>query len=152
MLELLIFGGTLLTTLAGYAIGRKTAPAPEEKDTSFICPYCQNVVTGFKELDLIHHVTCIGKSQADLEAEAKKPKKTYADEYFVRWGTRYRKPGENFDAYNYNVNTGSWWVHSWELYRNGEKIESGSAKTKNVGETKAQEAIDFDEYQRRTSA
>lgn len=153
MLELVfIFGGTLLTTVGGYAIGRKTAPQEaDEVDTSFICPYCQNVVTGFKELDLIHHVTCIDKSKADLEAEAKKPKRqNKKDEYFIKWGTRERNAGEAFDLFNYTSSTNSWWVHTWELYRNGKKIDSGSSKDADYAKKMVKQSQEFDEHQRRT--
>lgn len=155
MIETLVAAGifTLVGSVGAYhAATRKVARVEtpiESLDKSFICPYCENVVTGFKELDLIHHVACIGKSQADLEAEAKKPKKN-KDEYFIKWGTRYRRAGENFDLFNYNSDSGSWWVHTWELYRNGEKIDSGASKDADYAKKMVKQAQDFDEHQRRT--
>ena len=156
LIELAILGGSVLVSGGGaFFAGRKVSDdetLPPSKD--FVCPYCTNIVTGFKELDLIHHVSCIGKSESDLAAQASKPKIVEGkDEYF----TTYTKHTTNWDG-QYNSKY-AWTRHSTEIhsrvafvvFRNGKEIADGSHPTKDGADSNATEQIDLDKHKRRTA-
>jgi len=152
-IELAVLSGSVMVSAGAFFAGRKTndsnATSPSK---DFICPYCINLVTGFKELDLIHHVSCIGKSDADLEAEAKKPKvPATKDEYF----TTYSKHTTNWNG-QYNSKY-AWTRHSTEshsrvgfvVFRNGTEIANGSHPNKDGANGNATQHIDLDKHMRR---
>lgn len=147
ILELAIFGGTIFASAGGYFLGRKTSPEVTDPDKDFICPYCDNVVTGFKELDLIHHVSCIGKSEADLAAAEKKAAVKKNDEYYC------------VERHEREINRGSgtgwqyrnYWYHrsTIEIYRNGDHIDTVRAGSAAEAQALANQHIALDMHKRK---
>lgn len=155
MIEILLaMVGPSFGLASGYFLfRRKPEDSGVEPLNSLVCPYCQNVITGFKELDLIHHVACIGKSKADLEAEAKKPKSA-KDEYLIttdrlrcNWDHKYRNPSKPWVYVAHDT----YQCFEYVLYRNGTDIAKGWSETAENARKAAAAKQTVDEHKRRTA-
>lgn len=121
---------------------------------NFICPYCENVVTGLQQLDRAIHVACIAKSKEDLAAEAEKAKaekklkidNTVDDQYHVTYD-HYTS-----DSYRDGWKYGSYYYHQYvvKVYRNGKEIakEEIGTNDKDAAKTKANDIITIDKHAR----
>lgn len=145
MNTVLILIAFVVTNVFLYVSLRKKTEVASEPLHNFICPYCNNVVTGFKELDRVYHVSCIDKSKEDLEAEKKKSQTS--DKYHTV-----------YDYYtSYTSRTGAWMYKDYQyhqyvvtVYRNGKEIAKEAIGTyrKSLAEQKAADIITVDKHSR----
>lgn len=134
----------------GFGLGRQSVPDVEPVEAKFNCPYCSIEITGHKNLDLINHVTCIGKSTEDLALEAAKPKNKPA-EFYARYFVDRKQPGQDHTPFTYNTSTGQWTRVKVDIYRNGEVAETIYAQTQESAKNSADKAIDFWKYKERVN-
>lgn len=165
MIEILLFGvvfGVGAGSASGFFMGRKTAPdtktvTVEADPNKFKCPYCQVDVTGYAELDRINHTSCIGKSEADLAAEAKKREaaaKKGGGKYKVtiKQITQKTSPTSGVGQWDWDADTKTWHRYKWTVTKGTQEIDSGYERYKDYAEDTAEAAIElhkdnFHEYE-----
>lgn len=161
MLEIVFVGLAIAAAVpAAFTVGRSTAPEVktvmvEANPNRFKCPYCNVEVTGYAELDLINHVSCVGKSKADLEAEAEKraaaeaAKSENGDTYKVtitQQKTKNKPHPAQADTWDYDDESKTYHRYHWVVNRGrmGGQIDTGLERYKEGAEDLARSAIDLD--------
>lgn len=134
MIEVLLSaaGGCLILG-AGYFSGRLSKPDSKIETVTkseFDCPYCKIHVSGQRELDLINHIGCIGKSEADLEAEKKKREENTAHQPKYRVTITQETstkvpPASQKDQWEKDYDTNLWVRYKWTAWRNNAALDSG---------------------------
>lgn len=121
--------------------------------SDFTCPYCTIVVTGARQLDLINHVACITKSQADIEEMKSKANAVTGDEYLHT----IRKLVATYKEKESHSNSAAWAYTGYDeystfegtLWRNGEAVDTCFTQTKGACETLLKTRQQLDEFKRR---
>lgn len=131
---------SMIFFVVGKAMRPEAAP-----DKNFKCPYCQIEVFGYKELDLINHVSCINKSSLDIAAEAKKAAEYEQDEYYVEYKNYSDIAFHNGWKYSY----GYYYCTKGRVFRNGTEIATVTGETATDAKSLAEQAIELDKHKRK---